>query len=163
MLTWRFWLKPWGDIEIRHHGRHQVKKNMFKACSWEEVRAPHPPHGVVMEEGILKRNVLVRLIAMLWDPVPPPKRKQWEMLSLTLKQVEGHWVHSVSSMPVPKNWVDKCLTYTWGNTELAFCSGGGSEEWVLLPGHVLPEFVGAKGAWASPGPCAATPEKGLAF
>lgn len=87
--------------------------------------------------------------------------KGGKCFSLTRKQVEGHWVHSVTLMSA-EGWTSICFigeeTESLPSTLVVGVKAGCS--W---PGHILWEFVGVKGTRASLGPEMATPEKGLPF
>lgn len=90
-----------------------------------------------------------------------PIKRGVRCLFLTLKQVEGWWIHSVSLWAVSSRWVENVWlvseeTQAW----FLFWWWEWSSRGCSCSGHILSTFVRVKGAWASLGRDAAAPEKG---
>lgn len=91
-------------INIRHQVRYWIKLNICKAGSWETVRTPHSPYGVVMKE-VWREFIWQESLVCCETQCHSPIKRGARWLFLTLKQVEGWWVHSVSLWSVSSYWV----------------------------------------------------------
>lgn len=147
-------------INIRHQVRYWIKLNICKAGSWETVRTPHSPYGVVMKE-VWREFIWQESLVCCETQCHSPIKRGARWLFLILKQVEGWWVYSVSLWSVSSYWVGNvclipeetqaCFLLWWWERSSRGCS---------CPGHFLSAFVRVKTSWASLGPDAAAPGKG---